>query len=140
MQGIWTANSAHGIPLERPEEVSADGNLTAAEAAAQRERGTLGSIWGYEREWRDTTLGYVKTAPSTQVAMIIDPPDGRMPPMTPKGEALKAEREAARAYRKLAAGPEDLTNYVRCITRGLPSLMMPSIYNNGCRLCRVQAL
>jgi catechol 2,3-dioxygenase-like lactoylglutathione lyase family enzyme len=133
LQGIWTANAAHGIPLERPEDAS-DENLTEAEAAARRERGTLGSIWGYEREWRDTTLGYDKNAPSRRLAMIIDPPDGRMPVMTEKGKAYQTALAERRAYPKLAGGPEDLTNYVRCITRGLPSMMMPSIYNNGLQI------
>ena len=134
MQGVWTGNSAHSIPLERPLD-AADEALTPAEAEARRERGTLGSIWGYEREWRDTTLGYVKTAPSTQVAMVIDPPDGRIPPLT---AAAQARAEAARGTfgggRRPAEGPEDLSLFVRCITRGLPGLMMPSIYNNGLQI------
>ena len=134
LQGIWTGNAAHGIPLEKSAEVADVAALTPEEAAARRERGTLGSIWGYEREWRDTTLGYVKSAPSTQVAMIIDPPNGRMPPMTAKGERLAAAALEARKYRKLAAGPEDLSTYVRCITRGLPGLMMPGVYNNGLQI------
>ena len=134
LQGIWTGNAAHGIPLERPEEVADVEALTPEEAAARRERGTLGSIWGYEREWRDTTLGYVKSAPSTQAAMIVDPPDGRMPPMTARGQKLAAAAQEARAYPKLAAGPEDLSTYVRCITRGLPRLMMPGVYNNGLQI------
>ena len=133
LEGIWTGNAAHGIPLERPAEAT-DTNLTAEEAAARRERGTLGSIWGYEREWRDTTLGYVKSAPSTQVEMIIDPPDGRLPPLTAKGEERAQATADARTYRRLAAGPEDLSTYVRCITRGLPGLMMPGIYNNGLQI------
>lgn len=136
MQGIWTGNAAHGIPLEKPEDEAGNAPLTASEAAARRERGTLGSIWGYEREWRDTTLGYDKKAPSTQVAMIIDPPTGRLPPMTEKGETLAAAALDRRANPQLAAGPEDLTNYVRCITRGLPALMMPSIYNNGLQIAQ----
>ena len=136
LQGMWTGNKAHGIPLERPEELADVDELTAEEAAARRERGTLGSIWGYEREWRDTTLGYVKSAPSRQVAMIIDPPDGRLPPMTE--EAQERRREAAQSFgdyvRRRPAGPEDLNPYVRCISRGLPGLMMPSIYNNGLQI------
>lgn len=120
LQGIWTGNAAHGIPLEKPEEATDDEALTPEQAAARRERGTLGSIWGYEREWRDTTLGYVKTAPSTQVAMIVDPPSGRMPTMTAKGAALAQAVLDNRQYPKLAAGPEDLSNYVRCITRACP--------------------
>jgi hypothetical protein len=133
LQGVWTSNSAHGIPLERPSDANDIGALTAEEAEARRERGTLGSIWGYEREWRDTTLGYVKTAPSTQVAMVVDPPDGRVPPMT--DEALAAIEARGRVNTSgvgmLAEGPEQLSLFVRCITRGVPGMMMPSIYNNG---------
>ena len=90
LQGIWTGDAAHGIPLERPLDAAEIAALTPEEAAARRERGTLRSIWGYEREWRDTTLGFARDAPSTQVAMIVDPPDGRLPPLTPEGEALVA--------------------------------------------------
>ena len=129
LQGIWTGDAAHGIPLERPLDAVESAALTPEEAAARRERGTLRSIWGYEREWRDTTLGYAKDAPSTQVAMIVDPPDGRLPPMTPEGEALIAA--AASVERGRPAGPEDLSSWVRCITRGLPEMMLPRVYNNG---------
>ena len=136
LQGVWTGNAAHGIPLERPESLADVQALTAEQAAARRERGTLGSIWGYEREWRDTTLGYDKMTPSRQVAMIIDPPDGRLPKMTPDGERMAEEARRAREnYTKTPpAGPEDMTPYVRCITRGLPGMMMPSIYNNGLQI------
>jgi catechol 2,3-dioxygenase-like lactoylglutathione lyase family enzyme len=141
LQGVWTGNSAHGIPLERPESLAAVEALTPEQAEARRERGTLGSIWGYEREWRDTTLGYVKTAPSTQVAMIIDPPNGRIPPLTEEGQRrveaarrMRATEELGDEVQRLPAGPEDLSPYVRCITRGLPGLMMPAIYNNGLQI------
>ena len=134
LQGIWTGNAAHGIPLERAAESTESESLTPEEAAARRERGTLGSIWGYEREWRDTTLDYAKLAPSRQVAMVIDPPNGRLPGMTGKGQELAAAALEARAYPRLADGPEDLSTYVRCITRGLPGLMMPGIYNNGLQI------
>ena len=126
-QGVWTGDAAHGIPLQRPEALVDLDVLTPEQAAARRERGTLGSIWGYESEWRDTTLGYVKSAPSRQVAMVIDPPDGRIPPMTPRGQQLRAAARAAR--RPLAEGPEDLSSWVRCITRSL--VPTPGVYNNG---------
>ncbi len=132
LQGIWTGDAAHGIPLERPEDVEEAETLTAAEAAARRERGTLNSIWGYEREWRDTSLGYTRMAPSRQVAMIVDPPNGRLPPMTPEGEALALAGASAQPGRP--AGPEDLNTWVRCITRGLPGLMLPRVYNNGLQI------
>ena len=129
-QGVWTGDAAHGIPLQRPEDLAETEVLTAEQAAARRERGTLGSIWGYESEWRDTTLGYVRSAPSRQVAMVVDPPDGRLPARTPEGERLLAAARAAR--RPIAAGPEDLSSWVRCITRGL--VPTPGVYNNGLQI------
>ena len=135
LQGVWTGNSAHSVPLERPLDAAEVEALTPQEAEARRERGTLGSIWGYEREWRDTTLGYVKTAPSTQVAMVIDPPSGRIPPMTADAQArVAAARGAGGGRRSPAESPEDLSLFVRCITRGVPGMMMPSIYNNGLQI------
>jgi hypothetical protein len=142
LQGVYTGNSAHGIPLERPKELANVKALSADEAAARRERNTLGSIWGYEREWRDTTLEYQKRAPSTQVAMVIDPPDGRIPPMTPEGRK-RAEAEVDRIYagdenagpmNRQPGGPEDLGTFVRCITRGIPQMMLPGVYNNGLQI------
>ena len=136
LQGVWTGNASHGIPLERPLDLAEIEALTPEEAVARRERGTLGSIWGYEREWRDTTLGYDQNAPSTQVAMIIDPPDGRIPPMTEAGE-MRAARIAAERRRYTTsniAGPEEATPFVRCITRGLPGMMFPGVYNNGLQI------
>ena len=135
LQGLWRADISHGIPLERPEDVDV-AELTPEEAVARREGGTLGGIWGYDREWRDTALGFAPKSVSTQVAMVIDPPDGRIPPLTPEGEELAASAAtAARAYAtNPSAGPEDTTPYVRCITRGLPSMMMPIGYNNGLQI------
>jgi catechol 2,3-dioxygenase-like lactoylglutathione lyase family enzyme len=141
IQGLYTGNSAHGIPLERPKELADVKSLTAEQAAARRERGTLGSIWGYEREWRDTTLEYQKRAPSTQVAMVIDPPDGRIPPITESGRKrveATVRRETAgnedTQMTNLPGGPEDLSTFVRCITRGLPGMMTPIVYNNGLQI------
>ena len=133
IQGMWTGNAAHGIPLERPADIDGD-TLTADQAAERREQGTLRSIWGYEREWRDTTLGYDKFSASQQVAMIIDPPDGRLPPLTEAGRKALEDEALRRQTRLTAAGPEELSTWVRCITRGLPGMMMPGVYNNGLQI------
>ena len=133
IQGIWTADAAHGIPLQRGIDVASTDELTPEEAAARRERGTLNSIWGYDREWRDTTLGYVTSAPSTQVAMVIDPPNGQLPETTAAYKELVANAPP-RIPPQRARTPEDLGTYVRCITRGPVGMMMPSIYNNGLQI------
>ena len=106
--------------------------LTAEQASTRREQGTLRVMWGYDSDWHDTTLGHVKSAPSRQVAMVIDPPDGRIPEMTP--EAQERARRARASFQEgaVAAGPEDLSNWVRCITRGI--FPIPIIYNNGLQI------
>ena len=133
VQGIWTNSSSVGIPFERPDDVEAS-ELTAEEAVARHEGRLLRGIWGYEREWRDTTLGYGGVAVSTQVAMVLDPPDGRLPARTPRSAALAAAALDARARRAAAPpeGPEDLSPWVRCITRGL--IPTPGGYNNGLQI------
>ena len=132
LQGIYTSDAAAAVPFERPADVGAD-QLTPEEAVARQEARTLRGIWGYDREWRDITLNYERSVVSTQVAMVIDPPDGRLPPRTAEGR----ERAAARTerYRRMsepAAGPEDRSLYDRCITKGL--IAMPIAYNNGLQI------
>ena len=132
-QGVWTADAAYGIPLERPTDIGADTEvLTPEQAATRREQGTLRVMWGYDSDWHDTTLGHVRSVLSQQVAIVMDPPDGRIPALTP--EAQERAREAGTSFRQgaLPAGPEDLSNWVRCISRGI--FPMPFIYNNGVQI------
>ena len=134
-QGIWTNSSAVGIPFERPGDVEVDARqLTAEEAVARHEGRLLRGIWGYEREWRDTTLGYGRKGVSTQVAMVIDPPDGRLPARTRDAVAAAAAvgDERTGGATRSVDGPEDLSPWVRCITRGL--IATPGGYNNGLQI------
>jgi hypothetical protein len=67
--------------------------------------------------------------PSRQTSLIVDPPNGRIPPLTAQGEAVRAAVAAARKPR-----PEswlDISMYDRCITRGVAGSMFPVIYGNG---------
>ena len=67
---------------------------------------------------------------------IVDPPDGKIPPVTPEGRQRIAARAEAR--RTSGRGPadsyEDRSLYDRCITRGLPGSMMPAIHGNSYRI------
>jgi len=69
----------------------------------------------------------------SQAWLIVDPPNGKIPPLTPEATQRIAARAAAR--RNSGRGPadswEDRSLYDRCITRGLPGSMMPAIYGNG---------
>ncbi len=68
--------------------------------------------------------------------MISDAPDYKMPATTEDAKRRAAAVRAARRggdgyYVGPFDGPEDLTLYVRCITRGVPGSMMPAIYGNS---------
>jgi hypothetical protein len=66
--------------------------------------------------------------------LIIDPPDGKLPDMTPqalKREAAVAALNDARNGEGRADSWLDRSMYDRCITRGLPGSMMPAIYGNA---------
>ena len=70
--------------------------------------------------------------------LVVDPPDGKIPQMSPEGQKASAARAAARAARRKGRGAadswEDRSLYDRCITRGLPGSMMPANYGNSYRI------
>jgi len=76
--------------------------------------------------------GIVETTATNQTSLIIDPPDGKLPPLTAAGKARAAARAAA--GRRLG-GPEDLSLGTRCIlgfNAGPP--WTPSFYTNDVQI------
>jgi hypothetical protein len=138
LQGLWT--NATITPFERSKEFAGKEFLTEKEAAefesrvlenANRDRrganaeadvaGAYNDFW-FERG--------TKVVPTRRTSLVVDPPDGKIPPLTP--EAQKAAAARAEVLRHLPAGPEDLGLPDRCIlwpTAGPP--MVPSGYNNN---------
>jgi hypothetical protein len=58
-----------------------------------------------------------------RTSLVVDPPDGRIPALTPEGQERVARRPApAGGGQRLPGGPEDLSNSLRCITYGTPRL------------------
>ena len=123
LQGQW--NSQTSIPLERPLEgpLASRESLTEEEAARWEADNRAaydlppreGSPGTYNAFWRD--FGN----PLAQTSLIIDPPDGRIPPLTPEAEARIAAERAERATRGPSDSPDtysDLSNWTRCISRG----------------------
>jgi hypothetical protein len=78
--------------------------------------------------------------PSRQSSLIIDPPDGRMPPMTPEGQAR--QKTAGGTYVKQTGfkSADELGPYDRCISRGVVGSMMPVVYNNGNEIVQAPGL
>jgi hypothetical protein len=138
LQGIWT--TATLTPLERPPEFAGKPVLTPAEAAAfekqlvqqdNRDRRD-GSVEGdlgraYNDAWFDRGTNIV----GRRTSLIVDPPDGRVPPLTPEAQR---KLDASRSYSRLhpADGPEDRPLAERCLlwpTARPP--MLPGAYNNN---------
>src|SRR6187200_1003970 len=70
--------------------------------------GNYNQFWMADREWDNRT------------SLIVDPPDGQFPPLTPEAEARRAEVRAKAPARGPADGPEDRPLTERCISYGAP--------------------
>ena len=139
LQGIW--NNSTMTPLERPRALAGKEFFTEQEAA------------DYERRLREDLSTDRRDGPPEvdvnrsynelfrerghlllRTSLIIDPADGRLPPLTPEGEA----RAKARAEDRKLRGPdpadswEDRNLAERCITRGAPKI--PGMYNNNVQI------
>ncbi|PYS20376.1 MAG: hypothetical protein DMG11_29655, partial [Acidobacteria bacterium] len=139
LQGIWT--TATLTPLERPAELAGKEFFTEKEAAEYEKRlldqgnrdrrpgsASADVAGAYNEFWFERGS---KVVESRRTSLVVDPPDGKIPTLTPEAQ----KRQAARAeYRRLhpADGPEDLSLNNRCIlwpTAGPP--MLPGAYNNN---------
>jgi hypothetical protein len=72
--------------------------------------------------------------PQRQTNLIVDPADGLLPALTPEGKrrsALMRSDWALPGETLTFDGPKDFDSWDRCITRGMPSSMMPYRYNGG---------
>jgi hypothetical protein len=67
---------------------------------------------------------------SRRTSLIIDPPDGRIPPFTPEAQKRFDARQAEEALRP-ADGPEDRWLTERCVLFGATVPMFPEPYNNN---------
>ena len=87
------------------------------------------------RKWDDARTGTFRNEEGTRdfsyTSMVIDPPDGRIPALTPAASA-RPNRQGT-----FGVGPwekvQDFSLYDRCITRGLTGSFGPAVYGNGAR-------
>ena len=66
-----------------------------------------------------------------QTSLMVDPPDGRMPPLTPAGQAAHGRAPRGTFGGAALNGPEDFTMWERCMSRGALGSTLPVLYNSG---------
>jgi hypothetical protein len=139
LEGIWPSGALIEVPFERAVELGTRAELTDAEfarrAAALQRQSEIDSA-----EFTTPGAGPRPVTPpshwleagraSRQASLIVDPPDGRLPPMTEDGQ------RRARAWPSLNppdghASAADFNIYDRCITRGVLGSAFPNIYGSG---------
>jgi len=128
LQGRWTNTTT--TPLERPSDLAGKQVLTPEQraerdAAAGRDyQPRAGDPGAYNQFWTEPGKS------SAQTSLIVDPPDGKLPSLTPEAKKYADALEALRRPERPASWQE-LNPYDRCITRGLPGAMMPGFYNHN---------
>jgi hypothetical protein len=143
--GIYTTDDELGVPFERPVEFGTRQLVTDEEFARRQAQASRQDDADREEfvAPRPTTAGgpvaggtgppghwLERGKPSRRTSLIIDPPDGRIPYIS-----TEARQRGVRAAARTPEGipfekPEDLDLYDRCITRGFPHVVFPTIYNN----------
>ena len=75
--------------------------------------------------------------PQRQTNLIVDPPSGLLPPLTAEAKRMAYEYGSDWALPGEDIdfqSKDDFDSWDRCITRGMPSMMMPYRYNGGFRI------
>lgn len=155
LQGYWTNQTF--TPFERPAELAGKAFFTDKEAAEnfrQRVQRSPETTFSHPPETDATGAAYVGGAPvydattfgldawqqgvvmNRRTSIIVDPPDGKMPPLTPEAKQRLAARAEARKLPP--AGVEDISLQVRCVWwdhEGPP--ITTTAYNNNLQILQI---
>ena len=139
LHGTWSV--ATTTPLERPAELAGKEFFTPEEAAEfskrvvtqrdtdQRRQGIADVTAAYNNHWYDYGTKFI---PTLRTSLVIDPPDGRVPALTAEGQKRAASAIPISGFQdgRILSSWHDMGLWERCITRGMPNVMLPTAYNN----------
>ena len=141
LQGVWLDNSA--TPLERPKALEGRSSLTDTEVEELKQHADRLFKSGGGSDFASADAVYLaalanpaefKSVTATsgasemidrefdnRTSLIMDPPDGKIPPMTPSARQRQTPAALAAGLRPPARA-QDLNAAIRCITAGVPRL------------------
>ena len=145
LQGIWNFSTI--TPLERPAEFAGKPFLTDAETAEyervvmqrrnrdNRDKSSPEADVGgaYNEFWWDRGVHAARVNGKTRTSLIVDPPDGKIPDLTPAAQKRVAARAEERRLHP-ADGPEDRSLGERCLLFNAGPPMLSGPYNNYVQL------
>ncbi len=141
LQEQWPAQSS--IPMQRPPALGTRATLTDEELAqreAQYSRQSESDSEEFAKGSGSVTINppsywVERGKPNRQASLVVDPPNGRIPPLTPEAQQrvkdLRGGRGPADHFPDVVNSWEDFDVYSRCISRGMLSSMLPTLYNFG---------
>ena len=142
LQGTWTSDDCIGTPMQRPADLGEKLYLTAQEIA-QRESALARQAENDKQEFvaPDARAGVGPPGhwgerarrPCKQTSLVVYPPNGRIPELTPEARTRAVPQGAGNANPRPASW-EDFSYYIRCITRGVTGSIFPVIYGNGAQI------
>ncbi len=102
-EGTWYFGTA--TPLERPVDLAAKSHFSSQAEAAEFERQTAARIKSglvvHPPDWLDYGTNVV---PDLRTSLIVDPPDGRVPPLTASGHSNRLRLIASDSLRRWRFG------------------------------------
>ena len=149
LQGMWPGNM--GVPLQRPEKLGTRTTLTDEEFAQKEAQAKKQAQADNQSTAASDSVGIgppsywvERGVPTRQTSLIVDPPNGRLPPLTAEEQELRKTARGGKGFpgewRGEANSYDDLNLYYRCITRGVLGSIIPVIYNNGNEILQAPGL
>jgi hypothetical protein len=149
LQGTWSSEAELSVPFERATQYGNRTLLTEAEFA-ERQKQTATQVQSDLAEFEVFTadtrnagaVGSATSPPphwlergktSRRTSLVVDPPDGRIPP-TVAGRGRGRGAAVGTFGGSDFSGPQDLSLWERCITRGVPGAIFPTVYNANIRI------
>ena len=139
LQGTWTSDDCINTPMQRPANLGdklylTDEELTQREAAIARQAENDKQQFVAANAQANVNppghWGERARRPCRQTSLVIDPPNGRTPDLTPEAQARVVPRGAGNN----PASWGDFSFYIRCISRGVAGSILPVIYGNGTQI------
>ena len=132
LRGMWPLNHLIGVPLQRDPKYGDRFEMTDEEYATAQS-----NVEARDERFQSGAIPAADAAGMAmkQTSLIIEPANGRLPPLTPLGEEMRKKmRSSYDPAQTVFDTVADFSAWDRCITRGMPVSMMQRNYNNGLRI------